>query len=97
MIVGTSRADRGLLLRFQKDGSIRIGIGEPQYWAGDPEMWSLDLGNHKPLGFRAMHRLRFERTTHQEKDLFYDGGQPPMAPPKRVAWAEITRRGFKLQ
>ena len=60
-------------------------------------MWSLDLGNHKPLGFRAMHRLRFERIGHEATDVFYDSMQPPRTPPKRVAWVEITSRGFKLK
>ena len=97
MIVSTDRADRGLLLRFRKDGTIRIGIAEPQYWSGDEEMWYLDLGNYKPLGFRAMHRLRFERIAHEEKDVFYNGGQPARMPSNRVAWVEITSKGFKLK
>ena len=92
------RLPSGPLSASRLVSSIRIGIPEPVYWGGDPEMWSLDLGGQtRTFDFDAMHRLHFRSVVPDVHDVFYDGFQPAKKLAKRVVWIAVTRSGFAFE
>ena len=93
MTVTTDRSSAGLLVRAGPR-SARIGLPQPPAdYPFNPEEWFLNLGKQS-LDLQHMRELKFATVQSQKGDLFFNGFSPPAAMPKRVAWIDVTPKGF---
>jgi hypothetical protein len=96
LTLNTDRGSAGVLLRFEPGGSIRIGLPEPpREYAFSEDEWFLNVGK-KSLDLAQMRKLPFRTIRPRKDDFFYYGVAARQGGPDRVAWIDITPKGFRL-